>query len=71
DSQETALSAATENVAALYWAGRPLGPTQKTAVADFSRLFLLLVNPAHAADYRALNPDFWAWVENNGGTAPK
>ncbi|MFI5346431.1 MAG: hypothetical protein ACHQ51_08660 [Elusimicrobiota bacterium] len=70
DSQGHALSAATENVAALYWAGRPLGPTQKAAVADFSRLFLLLANPAHASDYRALNPDFWSWVETNGGAAP-
>jgi hypothetical protein len=71
DARSGELYAATESVAALYWAGRPLGPSQKASVADFSRLFLLLANPAHAGDYRALNPDFWSWVEKNGGAAPR
>ena len=70
DAKTRELSAAAEPVAALYWAGRPPGPTQKATIAEYSRQFLLLANRAHAGAYRALNPDFWAWVEKNGGSAP-
>jgi hypothetical protein len=67
DARQNELSAATEAVAAEYWNGR--SPSHER-VAEFSRLFRLLANPAHAAAYRGLNPDFWAWVEANGGAGP-
>lgn len=70
DAMSHRLYAAAEAVAAPYWAGRAPGPSDKAAAAEYSRLFRLLANPAHAAAYRALNPDFWSWVEKNGGAAP-
>jgi hypothetical protein len=70
DARSRELYAATERIAASYWSGRTPGPADKAAVVEYSRLFHLLANPAHAAAYRALNPDFWSWVEKNGGAAP-
>lgn len=70
DEMSRGLYAAAEPVAALYWSGREPAPAEKAAVADFSKRFLALANPAHASAYRALNPGFWAWVEKNGGAAP-
>lgn len=59
-----------EDVAGLYAAGKPLDAAQKKRVADFASAFAFLSLAGHAADYRALNPDFWTWVEKSGGAAP-
>ena len=64
------LHADTEAVAALYAAGRDIGETGRARVAAFARDFAALADSAHASAYRALDPDFWAWVEKNGGAAP-
>lgn len=71
DVRSARLYADTEAVAALYAAGRDIGETGRARVAAFARDFAALADPAHAAAYRALDPDFWAWVEKNGGAAPK
>jgi len=70
DALSARLHADTEAVAALYASGRDIGETGRARVAAFSRDFAALANPAHAAGYRALDPEFWAWVEQNGGAAP-
>ncbi|MFN0315731.1 MAG: hypothetical protein ACKVQA_11925 [Burkholderiales bacterium] len=64
------LYAGTEAVAQLYVTGRETGETDRARVAAFARDFAALADPAHAGAYRSLDPDFWAWVEKNGGTAP-
>ena len=61
------LSAATRDVSRLYWSTRAPTEAQTARVAEFSRLFRLLANPAYAAAYRDLNPEFWSWVKKNGG----
>lgn len=62
------LYASTEEIAALYASGRvPLGDDRKK-IAAFSSAFDELADPSHAADYRALSPGFWIWIEKNGGT---
>lgn len=70
DARSARLHADTEAVAALYASGREIGDTGRARVAAFSRDFSALADPAHAAAYRGLDPDFWAWVEKNGGAAP-
>lgn len=70
EARSTRLHAETEDVAALYASGRDIGETGRAKVAGFARDFAVQANPAHAAAYRALSPDFWAWVEKNGGVAP-
>ena len=69
-ARSSRLYADTEAVAALYASGRNIGDTGRDKVAAFARDFAALADPAHAAAYRALDPDFWAWVEKNGGAAP-
>lgn len=71
DALSSRLHADTEAVASLYAAGRDIGETGRARVAAFARDFAALADPGHAAAYRALDPDFWAWVEKNGGAAPK
>jgi len=61
---------AIEDVAGLYAAGKPLNAEQKGRVAAFSEEFAFLTLPGHAPAYRALSPDFWSWVQKNGGAAP-
>ncbi|MCM2304462.1 MAG: hypothetical protein NDJ72_07145, partial [Elusimicrobia bacterium] len=63
DARSSRLHADTEAVAALYASGREIGDTGRARVAAFSRDFAALADPAHAAAYRGLDPDFWAWVE--------
>jgi hypothetical protein len=69
-ARSTRLYADTEAIAALYASGRDIGETGRARVAAFARDFSSLADPAHAAAYRGLDPDFWAWVEKNGGSAP-
>lgn len=59
-----------EALAGLYAAAKPLSAEDRKRVAAFSSEFAFLTLPGHAAAYRALNPDFWSWVEKNGGAAP-
>lgn len=68
--RERLLYLMIEDAAGLYGAGKPLTPEEKKRVVEFSSAFAFLSHPGHAAAYRALNPDFWAWVEKNGGVAP-
>lgn len=70
-ARSSRLHADIEAVAAYYAAGRDIGESGRARVAAFARDFAGLANPGHAAAYRALDPDFWAWVEKNGGVAPK
>lgn len=69
-ARSSRLYADTESVAALYASGRDIGETGRAKVAAFARDFAFLADPAHASAYRGLDPDFWAWVEKNGGSAP-
>lgn len=69
-SRASRLHADVEAVAALFASGRDIGETGRARVAAFSRDFAALADPSHAAAYRALAPDFWAWAEKNGGAAP-
>lgn len=69
-SRASRLHADVEAVAALFASGRDIGETGRARVAAFSRDFAALADPSHAAAYRALAPDFWAWAEKNGGSAP-
>lgn len=56
------LYAATEEVAALFAAGKPLAPEQKRKAAAYARLFDLLAEPALKPYYRDLSPSFWEWL---------
>lgn len=69
-SRASRLHADIEAVAALFASGRDIGETGRARVAAFSRDFAALADPSHAAAYRSLAPDFWAWAEKNGGSAP-
>ena len=71
ERREAALYPALASVAALYAAGKPLAPDQKKAVSAFAADFAFFVEPGQGPDYRALSPDFWTWVESNGGAAPR
>lgn len=64
------LHADIEAVAALFASGRDIGETGRARVAAFARDFAAMASPSHAPAYRALAPDFWSWVEKNGGSAP-
>lgn len=69
-ARSTKLHADTEAVAALYASARDIGEAGRARVAAYSRDFAALTDPAHAAAYRGLAPDFWSWVEKNGGASP-
>ncbi|MDD5305053.1 MAG: hypothetical protein PHS14_18295 [Elusimicrobia bacterium] len=69
-ARSSRLYADTEAVAALYASGRDIGDTGRARVAAFARDLAALADPAHASAYRGLDPDFWAWVEKNGGAVP-
>ncbi len=64
------LYAAAEQAARLFDSNKPLSAEDKKMLADFSAAFASLSRPGHAAAYRALSPEFWAWIETNGGRAP-
>lgn len=64
------LYAAAEQAARLFESGKPLSAADKKSVAEFASAFASLTRPGHAAAYRALGPEFWDWVEANGGRAP-
>lgn len=70
-ARSSALYSRTESVAALFASGRDPGDEGRARIAAFSREFAGLADPSHAAAYRALAPDFWSWVERNGGSSPK
>ncbi|PIR16454.1 MAG: hypothetical protein COV48_09760 [Elusimicrobia bacterium CG11_big_fil_rev_8_21_14_0_20_64_6] len=69
-ARSTKLHADTEDIAALYASARDIGETGRAQVAAYGRDFAALADPAHAAAYRGLAPDFWSWVEKNGGASP-
>jgi hypothetical protein len=69
-NKERLLYAATEDVAALFAAAKPLTDAEKKRVAEFAAEFAGLSEPGHAEAYLALNPAFWSWVETNGGRPP-
>jgi hypothetical protein len=64
------LYAVTDEISRLYAGGKPLDADQEKLIAEFSTLFASLSEAGQAATYRSLNPDFWSWVEKNGGVAP-
>lgn len=70
-NRSSALYERTEAVAALYASRRDPGGEGRAKIAAFSGEFAGLADPSHAAAYRALAPDFWSWVERNGGSPPK
>ncbi|MBI2385594.1 MAG: hypothetical protein HYV14_06235 [Elusimicrobia bacterium] len=69
-ARSSELYSRTEAVAALFASGRDPGGEGRAKIAAFCRDFAGLADPSHAAAYRALAPDFWSWVEKNGGSAP-
>lgn len=70
DARVSALYGSVEEMGRLYAKGMPVLERERLRVAAFSREFAVLSGPGHAASYRALSPDFWSWVERNGGAAP-
>lgn len=56
------LFAALERSAKAFDAGKRDAPALEAA-AEFRTLFAALAEPGLKAHYRALSPDFWAWVE--------
>lgn len=59
------LYAAIESAGALYASKLPLEPERRAALGALKKEFAALSEPAHAPYYRALNPDFWAWLDKN------
>lgn len=70
DARLRALYIAIEAMGGLFVASRALSADEKRAVASFAEEFSALSSRGHAASYRALSPEFWAWVKQNGGKAP-
>jgi len=56
------LFAALERAAGAFVAGKRDAPAREAA-AEFQALFAALAEPGLKAHYRALSPDFWAWLE--------
>ena len=63
------LYTVTEEVSGLYAARPPLDDKQRQKLADYRKLFLDLAEPVLLEYYRALNPDFWKWLADNGAAA--
>lgn len=60
--------------ALLEKAGIVFGSGSSADAADareLSALFAELSKPGHAAAYRSLSPEFWAWLEKSGGSSPR
>jgi hypothetical protein len=70
ERRENALYPALEDAASLYAARRELTADEKKRAAGFAAAFAFFVDEGQGPDYRALSPDFWAWLEKNGGGAP-
>jgi len=70
ESRERALYGKIEEMGRLYARGTPLSDAERAEVKAFAVEFAFLTNPGHAQAYRNLSPDFWAWVDKNGGSAP-
>lgn len=70
DARVSALYGLLEEMGRLYARGLPVGDGDRTRVAAFAKEFSVLAGPGHASAYRALSPEFWAWVEKNGGKTP-
>ena len=68
--KENRLFSMTEDVSALFAAGKPLTADEKKRVGGFSSAFDELIVPGHAPAYRAMSPAFWIWVEANGARVP-
>jgi hypothetical protein len=60
------LDSQTENVAALYAAGQPLSGVQAAQAQVYGQTFRKMAEPALAAYYYRLNPDFWEWLRRQG-----
>lgn len=71
DARQRALYDSIEEMGRLYAKGLPVLDADRERVRKFAFEFRLLSNPGHAASHRALSPDFWTWVEKNGGAPPK
>jgi hypothetical protein len=69
-AREARLFSLAEDVGGLFASGRALTSDERRRVSDFSAAFLDFADPGQAADYRALSPGFWSWVEKNGAAAP-
>lgn len=70
DARQRALYDSIEEMGRLYAKGMPVIDADRTRVRKFASEFRLLSRPGHAASYRALSPEFWAWVDKSGGAAP-
>ena len=64
------LYGATEEIGALYAAKPALSSSQKETIVAYGKVFLEMAEPDLLTFYRALNPDFWAWVKAAGGPTP-
>lgn len=60
--EQAALYAALQETAEAFAAGR-LDAAAKDSAKRFLSAFALLSEPALARHYRAISPEFWAWVE--------
>jgi len=70
DARVRALYGSIEELGRLYARGMPVLGADRARVEAFAREFFALTPSGHSASYRALSPEFWAWVEKNGGAAP-
>lgn len=70
DARVRALYGSIEEMGRIYARGMPVLGADRARVEAFAREFFALTPSGHAASYRALSPEFWAWVEKNGGAAP-
>lgn len=70
DARLRALYLSIEEMGRLFAEGNALSTEEKIKTAVFAEEFDALSSPGHARSYRALSPDFWAWVKKNGGKVP-
>jgi hypothetical protein len=63
DRQKALLYRRTEEVAALYAAGK----SDPAATREYAKLFKSLAEPDLLPYYQRLDPAFWAWLEKSGG----
>lgn len=70
DARLRALYVSIEEMARLYAKGMPVGDADRARVKAFAAEFRLFAGKDLAASHRALSPEFWAWVQKNGGTPP-
>lgn len=68
DARERALYGEIEKMGLLYANAAPPGESERTQMRAFSQEFSVLSGQSHSAAYRALNPEFWGWVEKNSGS---